>query len=69
MSQDRSRVQLQRLVSVTVTPDMAHELLVQLQQLKTECDVSPYKADSQLAFLSVVRPSAAAAPVLLWACH
>ena len=29
--------------------------------------LSPYKADLELAFLSLVRPSAAVAPLLLWA--
>ena len=51
--------------AVTVTADMAHELVVQLQRLGIEFVVSPYEADSQLAFLSLVRPAAAVAPVLL----
>ncbi len=54
--------------SVTVTPVLAHELVVQLQRLDLEYIVSPYNADSQLTHLSLVRPSAAVAPVLPWAC-
>ena len=54
--------------TVTITADMAHELVLQLQRLGIAFVVSPYEADSQLAFLSLVRPSAAKAPVLVWAC-
>ena len=54
--------------SVIVTPVLAHELVVQLQRLDLEYIVSPYNADSQLTHLSLVRPSAAVAPVLPWAC-
>ena len=49
--------------TVTITADMAQELIVQLQRLGIEFVVSPYEADSQLAFLSLVRPSSAVAPV------
>ena len=52
--------------AVVITADMAHELVVQLQLLGIDFIVSPYEADSQLAFLSLVRPSAAVAPVLLY---
>ena len=51
--------------TVTITADMAHELVVQLQRLGIEFVVSPYEADSQLAFLSLVRPPADVAPALL----
>ena len=47
---------------------MAHELVVQLQRLGMASVLSLSKADSQLAFLSLVRPSAAVARVLPWAC-